>query len=69
MKEQKELKKLRAQDQLEIQAFKRDLQRKEKVTAEMAALPLLRIMCEASAQMTGKVDQLRSTAHGDLADH
>ncbi|MBM5785891.1 MAG: hypothetical protein FJ076_13940 [Cyanobacteria bacterium K_DeepCast_35m_m1_288] len=37
MKEQKELEKLRAQDQREIKALKKELQRKEKAMAEMAA--------------------------------
>ena len=38
MAEQKELEKLRAQDQREIKALKKELQRKEKALAEMAAL-------------------------------
>ena len=42
MKEQKELEKLRAQDQREIKALKKELQRKEKAMSEMAALLMLR---------------------------
>ena len=42
MAEQKELEKLRAQDQREIKALKQELQRKEKVMAEIAALLVLR---------------------------
>ena len=42
MAEQKELEKLRAQDQREIKALKKELQRKEKAMAEMAALLVLR---------------------------
>jgi Skp family chaperone for outer membrane proteins len=38
MAEQKELEKLRAQDQREIKALRKELQRKEKAMAEMAAL-------------------------------
>ena len=38
MAEQKELEKLRAQDQREIKALKKDLRRKEKALAEAAAL-------------------------------
>lgn len=42
LKEQKELKKHRTQDQLEINALRKELQRKEKAMAEMAALLVLR---------------------------
>jgi transposase len=42
LKEQKELERLRAQDQRGIKAFKKELQRKEKSVAEMAALLVLR---------------------------
>jgi transposase-like protein len=42
MAEQKELERLRAQDQREIKALKKELQRKEKAMAEMAALLVLR---------------------------
>jgi hypothetical protein len=42
MAEQKELEKLRALDQREIKALKKELQRKEKAMAEMAALLVLR---------------------------
>ncbi|WP_254934929.1 transposase [Cyanobium sp. WAJ14-Wanaka] len=42
MDEQKELERLRAQDQREIKAPKKELQRKEKAMAEMAALLVLR---------------------------
>lgn len=42
MAEQKELEKLRAQDQREIKALKKELQRKEKALAEAAALLVLR---------------------------
>ena len=41
MAEQKELEKLRAQDQREIKALRKELQRKEKAMAEMAALLVL----------------------------
>jgi len=47
LKEQKELEKLRAQDQREIKALKKELQCKEKAMAEMAALLVLRKKCEA----------------------
>ena len=47
MTEQKELEKLRAQDQREIKALKKELQRKEKTLAEAAALLVLRKMWEA----------------------
>ena len=40
LKEQKGLEKLRAQDQREIKALKKELQRKEKAMAEMALLVL-----------------------------
>jgi transposase len=46
-KEQKELERLRAQDQWEIKALKKELQRKEKAMAEMAALLVLRKTWEA----------------------
>jgi len=42
MAEQKELERLRAHDQREIKALKKELQRKEKAMAEMAALLVLR---------------------------
>lgn len=38
LKEQKELERLRAQDQREIKGFKQELRRKEKAMAEAAAL-------------------------------
>jgi len=41
MKEQKELEKLRAQDQREIKALKQELRHKEKALAEAAALLML----------------------------
>ncbi len=41
MAEQKEIEKLRAQDQRQIKALKKELQRKEKAMAEMAALLVL----------------------------
>jgi len=47
LKEQKELEKLRAKDQLKIKALKRELQRKEKAMAEMADLLVLRKKWEA----------------------
>jgi len=43
----KELERLRAKDQREIKALKRELQRKEKAMAEMAALLVLRKKWEA----------------------
>ena len=47
MKEQKELEKLRAQDQREIKLLKQELRRKEKALAEAAALLMLRKKWEA----------------------
>ena len=47
MAEQKELEKLRAQDQREIKQLKQELRRKEKAMAEMAALLVLRKKWEA----------------------
>jgi len=47
LKEQKELEKLRDQDQREIKALKKELHRKEKAMAEMAALLVLRKQWEA----------------------
>ena len=41
MAEQKDLEKLHAQDQREIKALRKELQRKEKAMAEMAALMVL----------------------------
>jgi transposase-like protein len=45
--EQKDLEKLRAQDQREIRQLKKELQRKEKALAEAAALLILRKKWEA----------------------
>ncbi len=42
MAEQKELERLRAQNQREIKALNKELQRKEQAMAEMAALLVLR---------------------------
>ena len=47
MKEQKELEKLRAQDQREIKQLKQEMRRKEKALAEAAALLMLRQKWEA----------------------
>lgn len=47
MAEQKELEKLRAQDQREIRQLKKELQRKEKPLTEAAALLMLRKKWEA----------------------
>ena len=47
MKEQKELEKLRAQDQREIKRLQKGLRRKEKALAEAAALLMLRKKWEA----------------------
>ena len=47
MAEQKELGKLRAEDQREIKALKKELQHKEKAMAEMAALLVLQKKWEA----------------------
>ncbi len=47
MAEQKELEKLRAQDQREIKQLKQELRRKEKALAEAAALLMLRKKWEA----------------------
>ncbi len=49
LKEQKELGKLRAQDQREIKALMKNLQRKEKAMAEMAGLMMLRKIGSSSA--------------------
>jgi transposase len=54
MAEQKELVRLRAQDQRKIKALKKELQRKEKAMAEMAALLVLRkkweVFCSEDAE-------------------
>ena len=47
MAEQKDLEKRHAQDQREIKALKKELQRKEKALAEAAALLVLRKKWEA----------------------
>jgi len=47
LKEQKELEKLRAQDQREIKALNKELQRNEKAMAELSALLVLRKKWEA----------------------
>ena len=47
MAEQKELERLRAQDQREIKALKKELQRKGQAMAEMTVLPVLRNKWEA----------------------
>ena len=47
MAEQKDFEKLHAQDQREIKALKKELQRKEKALAEAAALLVLRKKWEA----------------------
>ena len=47
MAEQKKLERLRAKDQREIKALEKELQRKEKAMAEMAALLVLRKKWEA----------------------
>ena len=47
LSEQRVPEKLRAQDQREIKALKKELQRKEKAMAEMAALLVLRKKWEA----------------------
>jgi len=47
LKEKKELEKFRAHDQREIKALKKELQRKEKAMAEIAALLVLRKKWEA----------------------
>ena len=68
LKEQKELERLRAQDQREIKAFKKELQRKEKAMAEMAALLVLRKSGRPSVRWTRTLDQRRAPAEGDRAD-
>jgi hypothetical protein len=68
LKAQKVLEKLRAQDQREIKALKKDLQHKEKAMAEMAALLVLRKGGRPSARRTWKADQRRSPRQGDRAD-
>lgn len=76
MAEQKDLEKLHAQDQREIKALKKELQRKEKALAEAAALLVLRKRGKptpsekpsATARSTRKADQCRPAADGDRAD-
>jgi transposase len=52
LKEQKELEKLRALDQREIKALKKELQHKKKAMAEIAALLVLRKSWRPSARRT-----------------
>jgi hypothetical protein len=68
MAEQKDLEKLHAQDQREIKALKKELQRKEKALAEAAALLVLRKSGRTSARRTRKADECRPAADGDRAD-
>ncbi len=69
LREQKELEKLRAQDQRESKALKKELQRKEKTMAEMAALLVLgKKSGKPSARRTRKDDQRHSPAQGDRSD-
>jgi Skp family chaperone for outer membrane proteins len=65
MAEQKELEKLRAQDQREIKALKKELQRKEKALAEMAALLVLQKSGRPTARRSRKANQRRLPAEGD----
>ena len=62
MAEQKELEKLRAQDQREIKALKKELLRKEKALAEMAALLVLQKSGRPTAQRSRKANQRRMPA-------
>ncbi len=64
MAEQKELEKLRAQDQREIKALKKELQRKEKAMAEMAALLVLQKRFRPSGERTGTTDVARQSPEG-----
>ena len=68
MAEQKGLERLRAHDQREIKALKKELQRKEKALAEAVALLVQRKNGRPSARRTRKVDQRRVPAEGDRAD-
>ena len=68
LKEQKELERLRAQDQEEIKVFKKELQCKEEAMEEMAALLVLRKSGRPSARRMLKAEQRRSPAQGDRAD-
>ena len=60
LKEQKELERLRAQDQREIKSPKKKVQGKEKLMAEMTALLVLRKSSGPSVWRTQKVDQRRA---------
>ena len=64
MAEQKELRSS-AQDQREIKALKKELQRKEKAMAEIAALLVLRKSGRPSGRRKRKADQRLAPAEGD----
>jgi len=68
-KEQEEPEKLRAQDQREIKALKKELQRNEIANADMAALLVLQKIWKSTARRTRMADQRRLPAQGDRADH
>ena len=65
MAEQKELEKLSAQDQGEIKALKKELQRKEKAMAEMAALLVLQKSGMPCVRKKRKADPRLAPAKGD----
>ena len=67
MARQKELERLRAQDQKKIKAIKKDLQGKEKALAEAATLLVLRKSGMPSARRTRKADRRRAPSEGDRA--
>ncbi len=68
MAEQKELDKLRAQDQRKIKANKSELQRQEKALAEAAALVVLQKSGMSYIRRMRKADQRLAPADGDQTD-
>ena len=67
MARQKELERLRAQDQKQIKALKKDLQGKEKALAEAATLLVLRKIGLPSARRSRKANRRRAPSEGDRA--
>ena len=68
LQEQLGLEKLRTQDQREIKALRRELQRREKATPEMAACWCCEKCGSPSARRTRNDDERRSSLQGDRAD-
>jgi transposase len=64
LKEQKELEKLRAQDQREIKWLNQELRRKEKALAEAAALLMAVKKSRPSGERTGTIDVTRRSPEG-----